>query len=72
MELNIFLSPEHWLLFIVKINIYIAINDGVDCFHRIYSDVLKVWLTSTWENKWQYSGFMPHLLHAYHWVVVNG
>lgn len=52
MELNIFLSPEHWLLFIVKINIYIAINDGVDGFHRIYSDFLKVWLTSTWEIKY--------------------
>lgn len=51
MELNIFLSPEHWLVSIKKINIYIVINDGVDKFNRICSDFLKVWLTSMWEIK---------------------
>lgn len=51
MELDIFLSPEYWLFFIVKKKIYIASNDGVDDFNRIYSDFLKVWLTSMWEIK---------------------
>lgn len=49
MEVNIFLSPEHWLLFIEKINIYVVINDGVDGLNRICSDFLKVLLTSMWE-----------------------
>lgn len=52
MELDIFLSPEHWLFFIVKKKKnYIESNDGVDDFNRIYSDFLKVWLTSMWEIK---------------------
>lgn len=41
MELNIFLSPERWLLFIEKINIYIVINYGVDGLTEFFQTFWK-------------------------------